>query len=480
MKQNSVFGIHLKPESHTLLIQIIVPWLLIFLALFLRVYKADYYPIHNESDSLKYVWAGNSLIRNFSDPISNSIFIGELGENIIWRSDYNFYDTVRRFRFHLVEPFLDTPPLGMIFFALPAFIFQYTNFTQVPPILYMLPAIILSIFSLFLTFILAKRLLGIRTAYIALIIYGFTPIFIYSHRLAYLENIITPLLLATLLLLHSFSLVPKTYKYILLLIISGLGLWIKLPAVWFAVVISFWLVRWKKFTLALGIIGVTLISLILFCVYGMSVNSQQFWKTMQIQGERGMDVNAFFSIMTSPDFYQPFRDGIYLLGFISLFALLFIRHQKEALDFLSINFFLWLIIIILTTNKTNNFFWYRMPLYPFISISLAYFMDRLFKNNQVIIALPFLVLGFFGLEALQIHLPNSILRLLFVCISFMILAPKIWPDSKFALSLGKTLAITLMVCILGLNIITTIKYPNTQCLEDNCLIPDKIMVEPTN
>ena len=469
-------GVHLNPGNKYLLVQIIVPWLLIYLALFLRVYKADIYPIHNESDSVKYVWAGNSLFRNFHKPVSNSIFIAELGENIIWRSDYNFFDTVRRFRFHLVEPFMDTPPLGMMYFAIPAYLFNYVNFSQIPPILYMLPAILLSILSLLFTFLLAKKLLGLKIAYLALIIYGFTPIFIYSHRLAYLENIITPLLLITLYLLYSNSIIPRTYKLILLLMISALSLWIKLPGIWIAFIITFWLIKWRKAKSALWVVGVTLVSLTLYLVYGLSINSQQFIKTMQIQGNRGMDINAFFTIMTAPDFYQPFHDGIYLIGFISIFALLFMRKKSDQLDFLTTNFILWLVVIILTTNKNNNFFWYRMPLYPFICISIAYYIDRLFRSNQILIAIPFLVLGFFGLDALQLHFSNSVLRLLFIILFVLILAPKIWPNSKLALAFGKSISIALLILILGLNIITAIKYPNTQCLTDNCLMPDKIVV----
>lgn len=481
MNINFFIKIHKQLRKNNLLVQIILPWIIIFFAIFLRLYKVDYFPIHNESDSIVHVWTGISLFKNIKKPISNSIFVKEYNQIMFWRSDYKYYDTVRRFGFHLIDPYLDHPPLAMIFISLPAKIFGFTDFTQVPQILVNLPAVFMSVFSLLLTFLLAKRLFDFKTACLGLMVYGFSPIFVFSHRQPYLENFITPVFLLVLIILNKYLKVEKKLYLFVLILLNAISSWIKLPAFWITIISCFWFIKAKKYRQTLIIFFTGAFSLFSYFCYGLWVDKNHFLYSFSIQSGRGMDINAFVRILTSPDFYQPFLDGFYLLGFIAIFALFIYRkkvHQKnKKIDFFLLNFILWLILILITTNKTNNFFWYRYPIYPFLSIAIGVFLNRLLKTNGIFLFFPLYLLGFFGIDVLEISLPTTILRFSYLSILGLFFFNYLFPQKKINQLFSYYLIRAILIFILVLNILTVIKYPTFQCQNAKCLMPDKIIVK---
>lgn len=463
----------LSKKNHPL--AIILPWLIIFLAIFLRLYKVDHFPIHNEADALVHVWTGTSLLKNIRNPISNSIFVKEHQAVLFWRSDYKFYDTVRRFRFHLIDPYLDHPFLAMIFTSLPAWLFGFTDFVQVPQILVNLPAVLISVFSLFLVFYFAKRLFSLKTAYLSLLVYGFAPIFVFSHRQPYLENFLTPLFLLIFILIHQYLKTEQKSYFLALIFSTALASWIKLPGFSIVLIACFWFLKAKKSRQAFFIFMSGLLSLSLYFLYGLWVDKNHFLHTLAIQTGRGMDPNAFIRVLTSPDFYQPFMDGFYLIGFISIFSLLFFKNKKK-IDFFLINFFFLLTLLVITTTKTNNFFWYRYPLYPFLAIAAGEIINKLLKEESPLLFFLIYFLGFFAIDALAVELPTLILRIGYIIPPAFIFLSYLRPKKKTA-QIGSFLAVRIMLLLLLLlNILAILRYPTVQCQNARCLMPDKIIV----
>lgn len=420
------------------------------------------------------------MFKNFKRPISNSIFVKEYNQVMFWRSDYKFYDTVRRFRFHIIEPLLDQPPLGMLITAIPAKLFGFTDFTQIPQIIVFFPAIFASVFSLFFIFILAGQLFNLKIAYLSLIVYGLSPIYVFSHRQPYLENYITPLFLLGLILLHQYLKTNKKSLLLPVIFLLSICNWIKLTAFSLTAIVCFWLFRAKKYREVLTTLFVSLSSLLLYFLYGVLINKNHFFHTLSIQGNRGMDINAFFRIFTNPEFYQQFPDGIYLLGLISIFSLFVFhtaaRRKNKNIDFFLLNFIFLLIVILITTGKKNNFFWYRFPLYPFFSIAIAIFIDKLLKNNNIFLFLPVLILGFFGIDAAGIKLPFFYLRLFYLLTLTIFFIRYLVPKKKLPQLICYYLVRIILVIILLLNALAVIKYPIINCYQANCPMPNKIVV----
>jgi 4-amino-4-deoxy-L-arabinose transferase-like glycosyltransferase len=461
---------------------IILTWLLIFLAVFLRLYKFDHFPIHNEEDSIVHVWAGTTSLKRILNPISNSIFKEKWAKNLFWYSDYKYYDTVRRFSFHLIDPYLDHPPLAMLFIGLPSYVFGLTEFTPIPHVLMRMPAIFASVFSLFFTFILAKQLFSQKTAFLSLIVLSFSPIFVFSHRQPYLENFLTPLLLLSLIALKKYLKNKNNKKiFIILLVCAGLAPWIKITGIGITCLICFWFLKEKvKFKKTVQVVMATTLSLALYAAYGFLVNKDHFIKSLMLQSGRGMDINAFFKILLQPEFYSPFLDGSYILGFITIFALIIQRKNKkdketnQAIDFLTVNFILWLFIVLFTTNKSNNFFWYRIPLYPFLSISLGLFLEKLLNKKSLFLFLPVLLLGFFSLNALKIELSSLVIRMFYLLTLAPLGLKYLYPNNKILNKLSIITVKGTLLLILVLNILTILKYPSLYCQNANCVLPNKL------
>src|SRR3972149_9018277 len=138
-------------------------WILVLLGVILRSYKVDVYPVDNNDDGLFYTWAGLSLYDNPLSPASHSIFDRD-NPALIWRSQFMDFQPLDRFGLKLINPWLDHPPLATLLIALPAKLLGYQTFELVPQIIVRFPAIIASIFTLWLTYLVAFKLFGRKTA----------------------------------------------------------------------------------------------------------------------------------------------------------------------------------------------------------------------------------------------------------------------------------------------------------------------------
>src|SRR3990172_9066608 len=182
----------------TAIIALSLIWFLVLLGVVLRVYKVDVYPVDNNDDGLFYAWAGLSLYENPLSPASHSIFDKD-NPALIWRSQFMDYQPIDRFVLKLTQPYLDHPPLATLLIALPAKLLGYRTFEMIPQIIVRFPAIIASIFTLWLTYLVNLKLFGRKVALWSLAFIATVPYFVVAHRQSFLENFLTPVLLGSLL-----------------------------------------------------------------------------------------------------------------------------------------------------------------------------------------------------------------------------------------------------------------------------------------
>lgn len=451
-------------------------WLVILVSILLRLFKFDFYPIHNNDDSLFHVWAGTSSYKNILRPTSLSIFTDN-NKALFWYSQYNNTDVVRRFSFRLEQPYFDQPPLAMFFIALPAYLFGYSDFVQVPQILVRLPAIIASIFSLYLTYILAKIVFNKKVAILSLMVYGFTPFYVFSHRQSYLENFLTPVILLALISLKKYLLKPNRLWLCLLLLTSFIAGWIKIVGFGLFLIISFWLLKNRKIkpffiNLLIGIGSFTF-----YLIYGGLIDWSQFKFIVFMQASRGVYLSSFLHILNNPEFYEPFNDGLYFLNFIAMFTLIIHKWDDQKIRFLSLSFVFWLFFVLLTAGINNNSPWYRYPLFPFLSIATGYYFDLFISQQNIILLIPILIFGLTGVDLLKYSIDINLLRLFYLIILSPYLLKFLFPKLKVAIIAAKITTLGILILILFINILVPLRYLSSRCKVSDCLMPDKIVID---
>ncbi|MBU2051794.1 glycosyltransferase family 39 protein [Patescibacteria group bacterium] len=425
-------------------------WFLIFLGVFLRSYKADVYPVDNNDDGLFYAWAGLSLYDNPLKPMSHSIFDKD-NPALIWRSQFMDFQPLDRFGLKLTQPWLDHPPLATLVIALPAKLLGYKTFELIPQIIVRYPAIIASIFTLWLTYLLALKLFNRSVGLWSLAFLATVPYFVVAHRQSFLENFLTPVFLGSWL-----AYLNKKYK--LAMVLSFLTGWIKVPG--FSVPFMFAL-KSRRFAL----VGVA--SILTYLGYGWLVGKEFFWQTITNQGVRGAFVNSFYDEISKPHFYGGFADGWYILGFALIF---FMLTKFKSEKFKVYNWFMaaWLLVLFLVAGRFNNSPWYYYPLIPFLAINLGYFTAQALKVNNLFMVLPFWLLGLTGFDLIAINIPPLWLRLT----TIVFFAPFVLNFKKLAFWWTRLLIVGLIL----LNIYVNLRFTTVHCLKERCLAPTKIMV----
>jgi len=449
-------------------------WSLILLGTLLRAYKADAYPTDNNDDGLYYVWAGNSFLNNPFELTSHTIF-DQGNEALIWRSQYLDFDPIQRFGYKLARPWFDHPPFASILISLPARLLGYTDYAQIPHLIVRFPALLASIFTLFLTYCLVKILFDTKTALFSLLIFATAPYFVYAHHQAFLENILTPFFLLSLVMLLKYQQNKNRNYLIIALLASFFTGWCKIIGFGIPFLLAgfAWWQKQKRITLSFAMTG--MVSIISYLAYGLASNQNLFINTIFNQGERGAFFESMLHSMTFLHFYAAFNDGWYLLGIIISIALLLKDKKTESEKTLSFFIAGLMLLLFILSGKMNNSPWYRFPLLPFLAISLGIFVDRLWTKFNPFLIVPFYLLGFTGFSLLDININSQIIRLGTLFIFVIIMLAFITQLSRlkmFSLWIQRAL----FIFMIGLNIFTVLKYPTVYCQKNVCLKPQKIIL----
>ena len=442
------------------IISLTLAWLLIILGITLRANKADIFPADNNDDSMFYAWAGITFWDNPFQLASHSIFEAN-NPALIWRSQYRDFVPWERFGMKITKPWLDHPPLGTVIIGLPAKLLGYQAWQQIPQLIVRSSALIASILTMLFTYILSAKLFGEKTGRLSLLFLATVPYFVVAHRQAFLENILTPLFLASLICLLN-------KKLTLAAILAFFCGWIKVPAFAFPFMMAFWLWREKQIKPSLKFFLTGLASILSFVGYGLLSGKDAFIYILNQQGARGAFVNSFFDTLAHPHFYGGFDDGLYVLSII--FSLLMLTKFKQA-NFRFFNWFLgmWLVVIFLVAGRNNNSPWYWFPLIPFFAISIGYYSNLLLDKNNFFLILPFWILGLTGFDLLKIEPPATWLRLS----TLVFFLPYVLNLKKVSFWLTRIFLIFLIL----LNIYVTINYPDVYCRDEKCPKPVKISLK---
>lgn len=350
--------------------ELILAALIVSLALGLRLNRYWDFPVGGETqDETAWAFLGASLIET-GQPTSWSFFSP-------YRPNYIFGE--RENIAPLVRPALDHPPL---FSLLPGAAHALkTNWQEFPSIkVIRLPLVFLGAFNVALLMMVASRLFDDKKwIYLAGLIYGVAPSFVFSSRLVVAENLIVTW---TLLALLTLTLAKWRWQTWSLVIISVLAVLTKVSGVVIpAGIFIYGLASQDKQVRKAGLWGGVL-GVMSFVIYGAFFNFGLFFEILKSQAGRDLGwstlQNRFF--LHADIVEKIFFDGWILLG---LFAGAMLLWQKSS-RFLALNILLILnlFFILLTSGEQTFHGWYDFSLYPLLVLALAEMFREIFGQKK--------------------------------------------------------------------------------------------------
>lgn len=375
-------------------LQIFLVVFVLFIGLVLRLHNYSIYPQRGAtSDEYSYSFLGVSLLTK-GVPISWSAVSAYKH-----RSDL----TIKNLYFPMVYPYFDHPPLNGLLVGSWALLFGQNTFPKIELQTIRLVPIFLSMLSSIMVFLLGLRLYGFKTGLWALLIYSTTVIFVISGRVVLAENLLTPLLLASVYLFYIFRENMNLKKTIIIGTLCGLAFWTKeLGIVVFLSMLYLFIAEKIKIKLTITLVLASLSFVLLYVVYGAYYDWEVFKAVVSIQSDRVIGPGTLLYLTSTPIIINKiYHDGWYFLGFTSFF-ISFLDYPKHK--FLLVPAFLYFLLMIFSLTEKGEMGWYLIPLFPFMALFTANFLvEGLEKKNWSI----FLLLIFVGLYEIQYLFRNN-------------------------------------------------------------------------
>ncbi len=409
---------------------------IIFVGNKLREFSYSSVPNPGEvADEYSYGWLGLSLIKD-KYPISWSLLAGYSERRLEKINVDSIYDLEpARPPFPIVKPLFDHPPFFGLITGGYAYLKGARSFEEVSVILLRRPMLKIAILTTVLIFVLGSRLFSVRVGLLAALLYSIIPTTVISSRLALMENGYTPLFLGSVILADYYLTDRKKRYWILAVMAASAAMLFKLSAVSIAVALFFIGVFYgkkdRKF-LIMTLVGGALFSLFLFFLYGALFDLQTFVKIFFENSNRfyGTGAEIFWNIVggsriTTTKFLT---DGWILAGWISFFVLSFTGWRKtKGSTVLSIAIFSYLAVLILFGGESYG--WYKFPFFPFLVISCAWLIDKLYQELNLLVFTGLMLLPFgtslhrlIGVENFQSYVPAMRLFAVFVLVLYFLAA----------------------------------------------------------
>lgn len=377
--------------------------------LFLRLIDYDKVPPPDETfDEIHYAWGGATWIRE-EVPRSWSNF--DSYTNVEYLERYGI-------RWRVVSPLIEKPPLYFILSGITVIASGIEDIFSVSHSVIRILPIILSVFTIFLTGLLASRIFGYQIGLISALIYATGPTIVLVNRMSVTENLLTPLALLAFLGIANFKTKISQTQLLFLGIISTLSFLTKQIgiSVTASLILIFVQLKRTKYALVISLFG--LLGIIIYLLIGVYYDWNLFLSLQKdvrightLSGLPEMAESIFRFPGIGPK-NHPFLDGTILAGYILLFSapLWILKEKKENFSgYLLLTFpFIYLLLLVLGQSGAGAFTffgWYLYPLLPFLAAVLAKFFFDFYEKPQ-----------FLSLILLNIIIGSSIVRFIFITV----------------------------------------------------------------
>ena len=407
---------NMKLRQRTFIIGLITIALIGFL---LRLTNYDRIPPFAETrDEFFYPWAGMTMLQGKS-PVAWSFFSAYPNPQLVkwWGVE-----------FPIVSPWVEKPPLYSLITGGWMILNGARELTDVRLSVLRIVPLILSLITILATGILSGVLFGPIIGLAAALIYATTPAIVMANRLSLTENLLTPLVLLTLIVFvsHKFG---KWQVWLvglgsfLAVLTKNVGIALAVP-----LLIFYFCKKDKRSFLIVGIATAiaTLIHPLMGWYYGWDIFTKMLVNYRVALALSGLPelLSTIFGYPTITTKAQLFPDGTLLLGLILLFTspLWFIQSRSltrpESFDFaqdklrrgmtifqfkrfkfsfpnftvehlfLSFPLVYFLLLSMLASGTSWSYFgWHIYPLYPFMVILIATLGLRLLKENNLFLGI---------------------------------------------------------------------------------------------
>ena len=397
------------------------------LGLLLRLVDYDKVPPPNETfDELIYAWGGATLITSGTPSSWSNV------------EPYEGYRPFERFdvRFKIVSPMIEKPPFYFILSGLTVLAFgQGDPFYVGHEVIRLLP-LVLSIFTILLTGLLAEKVFGRGPALIAALLYATVPSIVLANRLSLTENFLTPLVLLT------FVLIPRKFtkarrEIITAGALSTIAILTKQAGVSLgaSLMLLFALIGRRTHFIIIGLF--TTFGVFSFFAYGayydlgLFLDLQKTWRISHALSGVPEFIASIFRFPTIGPKEHAFLDGSILFGYLLLFSAPMWLFKDSVRDFrrlLLIVFpFCYLILVSISASASAQYTfwgWYLYPIFPFMMIFLGYFFWSIYKENDIFkLLLAFLIIGASTVRFIYINVPRELLytwQYVFILIFLMV------------------------------------------------------------
>ncbi len=282
------------------------------------------------------------------------------------------------------EPWADKPPLGI---WITAFFYKLFGINEFSARLF---SALCGIGTVMVTYLLGRKLLNRWTGFLGALVLLSSSHFLRFARFGMLD---APLTFFLSLSLYWFWLGHERNRY---LIFSGITLGLAIMTKGFAALLAFpviWIYCWWADELGIltrssywiGVMIAVAIALP-WNLYELLANREVFMqdvvmKHLFVRTQTALDGhggNLYFYVRTLVNKYHPWI----LVGVVSAPFFLFkaVKDREREIIFLSVwMFFIFGVVTLIRTKLP----WYIFPVYPALSLSVAYFLARMFKEEQV-------------------------------------------------------------------------------------------------
>lgn len=340
----------------------------------------------------------------------------------------------------MVSPFLDHPPLFGL--AMGAWAMATGNDTAAPFnwALLRLPMITLALGTLVFTWLFVRRLFTPVQAAITAVAFAFFPAHSIASRFIVAENAIAFLLI---LGLYAFAMTATAERQhtrqaklatAIIAVICIIAIWLKLSAIIIPATLGLLALLKKNWRLFTIITAATLVSLVLFVLYGAYYDWSIFRDVLAGHLDRQQSFWHFWSVVTQMDLgnYQ-FSDPSIIVGFIGLFTLL--ANQEIPWDrrlYVFAPLFM-LSLLFLQIAPVESYGWYKYVWFPLLAIGLGYVFTELVKGRMAyyVLLLPFIALALERSNIITIHAYRKMaVMILYGLVVAAIIAAQRFPKQK--------------------------------------------------
>jgi hypothetical protein len=377
--------------------------IIIGLGFFLRLNNHRIIPQPGESiDEYANAWSGLGLIQ-IGVPVGWSFI-----ENDIYQPFHRYINvdnvyqvgTAHANPFYLHSPWLDHPPGMGILIGGFAYIKGARVLEDTGTFLIRKPMVALGTLNILLIYIIGYLYFNFKTGFLSSLIYAVSPLIVVANRLPQAENGFVPLFLISIILIKLF-INKKNYLYLFLAaLVSGIGVWFKIPALMISVS-GFFLILFSssdnlknrlKSAITFGFIGVTF-GLIPILAYGLALDPQAFFQVLAFHSQRfyGIGLSALYQLFTQSKITKEISltDGWLIFGWFSWLILLYTLKDKQKKSLIAIPLFICLIFFIFLGSEFYG--WYVYPFFPWLALSIGVLFNSVKQQSKLLAPISLLV-----------------------------------------------------------------------------------------